>query len=253
VYLWSAVQGDHVRLFELGDVVTLPIELVDAAAEPGWPAEVGIEMAVTVTVEETGRWATTPAGMSVRTRLAGPVGAAVPVRAGLEVELETSAMASFVTGTVRRIEMASISAPQPDEPAEPVRLSERWTLSETPVAPVRFREPFRRDGSEVWDQGMLIHLELFKPPVPLHRDRWPAGTRRGRLRPTAPKSNCRASLPRGRGIRMPRHRHHVVVASLETQALPGPSLRHCPSRADDSVAPTPAARSGHHRSVFEAG
>jgi hypothetical protein len=165
VYLWSAVQQDHVRLFELGDVLTLPVELVDAAAEVGWPAHVGVETAVTVTADANGqgRWVTTPAGLSVRTQLSVPVGSSFPVRAGLTVDFQTTALISFVTGTVRRIEMASVPSPKPGDPAEPVRLSERWTLTETPVAPVRFRYPLGSRRSKAWDQGILIHLELFKP------------------------------------------------------------------------------------------
>lgn len=150
VYLCSGVQGDHVRLFELGDVVTLPVMLVDAAAEVGWLADVGVETAVTVSADGSGRrrWATTPAGLSVRAQLSPAGGTSIPIRAGLTVEFQTSALMSFVTGTVRRIEMASVASPELDDPGESVQSCERWTLTETPVSPVRFRDPFGPRRSE---------------------------------------------------------------------------------------------------------
>lgn len=164
VYLWSVVQEDHVRLFELGDVVTLPVQLVDAAAEVGWPPQIGVPTTVTLTAGGNGHpWAQTASGVSVRTQLPGPVGASFPVRAGLGVHIHTTALLSFVTGTVRRIEMASVASPELRDPAKPVVSYEQWTLTETPVAPVHFRDPFGPDPSETWDQGILVHLELLTP------------------------------------------------------------------------------------------
>jgi hypothetical protein len=165
VYLWSVVQQDDVRLFELGNFVTLPVMLVDAAAEAGWPPHIGVETTATVTNDGSRRrrWATTASGLSVCTQLPGSVGARFTVRAALTVPIQTSALGSFVTGTVRRIEMASVSSPERGDPAEPVVSHEQWTLTETPVSPVRFRDPFGRHPSETWDQGILVHLDLFTP------------------------------------------------------------------------------------------
>ena len=120
---------------------------------------------MTLTVDESGRrvWASTASGLQVRTQLPGPLGTSFPARAALTVPVQTSALMSFVTGTVRRIEMASVPSPELGDPAEPVVSYEQWTLTETPVAPVRFRDPFGRNRSETWDQGILIHLKLFTP------------------------------------------------------------------------------------------
>jgi hypothetical protein len=165
VYVWSVVQEDHVQLFELGDVVTWPVMLVDAAAEVGWPPHIGVETPVTVTADSNGRrrWATTASGLSVCTQLPESVGASLSVRAALSVPIQTTALLSFVTGTVRKIEMASVPSPEPADPAEPVVSYEQWTLTETPVAPVHFQHPFGRHRSESWDQGILAHLDLFTP------------------------------------------------------------------------------------------
>ncbi len=163
VYLWSVVQEDSVRVFERGDVVTLPVELVDAAAEPGWPGHLGVSTTVRLTTDDRGRrWANAP-DLSALTRLTGPTGPDLPIRAALAVKIQTTSLMSFVTGTVRRIEMASVPAPELGDPATPVRSSERWELTETPVAPVRFRHPFGPRRSETWDHGMLIHLDVFTP------------------------------------------------------------------------------------------
>lgn len=66
---------------------------------------------------------------------------------------------SFVTGTVRRIDLVSVVWPEVVDPPEPVTSSVRWTLTETPVAPVSFRHS--RDRRNISDQGMIVHLELL--------------------------------------------------------------------------------------------
>lgn len=169
-FLWFSVQGDVVRLFELGDVLTLPVELIDTAEVAGWPPGIGVQTTVTIGADRdessswpSTLWATTATGLSVRTRLRKPVGSSFSARAALNVPIETTALLSFVTGTVRRIEMASVSSRAPDDPAKPAASDEPWMLSETPVAPVRFRHGLGRDRSEVTDRGILVHLDLFTP------------------------------------------------------------------------------------------
>jgi hypothetical protein len=159
-----------VRLFEMGDVLTLPVELIDTAEVVGWPPQIGVQTTVTMRADRDGAsswtgtpWATTSTGLSVRTRLKRPVGSRFSARAALNVPIETTALMSFVTGTVRRIEMASISPREPRDPAKPGKPDEPWTLCETPVAPVHFRHGFARDQSGITDQGILVHLELFTP------------------------------------------------------------------------------------------
>jgi hypothetical protein len=164
VFLESVVQEDHVRLFEVGDVVTWPVMLVDAAADRGWPARVGVETTVTVTVDGSGRrkWARTASGLSVRTQLPGSMGASFSARAALASEIQTSALMSFVTGTVRKIELASVPAPDLGDAGMLLFSDEQWTLTETPVAPVTFRHPLRHEF-ETWDEGILVHLDVFTP------------------------------------------------------------------------------------------
>jgi hypothetical protein len=152
----------------LGDVLTLPVELIDTAEVVGWPPQVGVQTTVTVSADRDGAsswtttpWATTATGLSVRTRLERPLGSSFAARAALNVPIETTALLSFVTGTVRRIELASVFSRAPGEPATPVVADEPWTLRETPVAPVRFRHGL--DRSEMTDRGILMHLELFTP------------------------------------------------------------------------------------------
>jgi hypothetical protein len=48
VFLESVVQEDSVRLFELDDVVTLPVVLVDVEKAGGWPEHLGVQTSVTV-------------------------------------------------------------------------------------------------------------------------------------------------------------------------------------------------------------
>ena len=119
--MWSAIQEERVKLFELGDVVTWPVLLVDATAETGWPAHVGVETTVTVECSEPVSWAATASGLRVRTRLSGSAGASVPMRAALTVAafLTRSYGLSYVTGTVRRIELAS--SPIPGRATRPSR------------------------------------------------------------------------------------------------------------------------------------
>ena len=163
--MWSAIQEERVRLFELGDVVTWPVQLVDAGSDDGWPEHIGVETTVIVESTGRGRWAATESGLRVRTQLSGPAAAGVATRAALTVvAFPMSAWGlSYVTGTVRRIELASVASPELGDPAQPVISDERWTLIGTPVAPVRFRDPFGGRRSEIWDQGIVVHLELFTP------------------------------------------------------------------------------------------
>jgi hypothetical protein len=170
-FLWFAVQGDTVRLFELGDVLTVPAELIDTADVIGWPPQIGVQTTITISADRDGAsawtstpWASTATGLSVRTRLKRPIGSRFSARAALNVPIQTTSLMSYVTGTVRRIEMASVvPPPAPGDPAEPGASDEPWTLTETPVAPVRFRLDPGQNRSEITDRGILVHLELFTP------------------------------------------------------------------------------------------
>jgi hypothetical protein len=159
VFLGSVVQQDSVRLFELDDVVTLPVVLVDVDQAQGWPAHLGVR--TSVTLSEQDRWVTTADGLSCQTDLTGPIEESLTIRAALDVPVMTIGPFSFVTGTVRRIELASVAWPEVVDPVGPVTSTDRWTLTETPVAPVSFRRG--RDPLNIWDQGIVVHLELLTP------------------------------------------------------------------------------------------
>jgi hypothetical protein len=159
VFLESVVQEDSFRLFELDDVVTLPVVLVDVAKARGWPAHLGVQ--TTVTPSKQDGWVTTADGLSCHAELPEPMEQGVAIRFGLDVPMMIIGPFSFVTGTVRRIELASVAWPEVVDPDGPVRSTEQWTLTETPVAPVSFRHG--RDPLNVWDRGMVVHLELLTP------------------------------------------------------------------------------------------
>jgi hypothetical protein len=159
VFLESVVQEDSVRLFELDDVVTLPAVLVDVDQARGWPADLGVRTSVTPSAQD--RWVTTADGLSCHTDLTGPIDDSLVIRAALEVPMMTIGPFSFVTGTVRRIELASVAWPEVVDPVGPVTSTERWTLTETPVAPVSFRDG--RDPLNIWDRGIVMHLEVLTP------------------------------------------------------------------------------------------
>jgi hypothetical protein len=159
VFLESVVQEDSVRLFELDDVVTLPVVLVDVAKARGWPAHLGVQTSVTPAKQDG--WVTTADGLCCQADRTARIEQGVAIRAGLDVPMMIIGPFSFVTGTVRRIELASVAWPEVVDPDGPVRSTEQWTLTETPVAPVSFRRG--RDPLNVWDRGMVVHLELLTP------------------------------------------------------------------------------------------
>jgi hypothetical protein len=159
VFLEWLVQEDSVRLFELDDVVTLPVNLVDVDTVEHWPEHLGVQ--TSVTFSEVDGWVTASDGLSCRSNLTGPTGESLAVRAALEVPMMTVGPFSFVTGTVRRIELASLAWPEVVDPVGPVTSTERWTLTQTPVVPVSFRHG--RDPLNVWDCGVVVHLEVLMP------------------------------------------------------------------------------------------
>ena len=83
------------------------------------------------------------------------------IRAALDVPMMAIGPFSFVTGTVRGIELASVITNGAAESTGSVTATERWTLTETPVAPVSFRRG--RDPLDLADVGVVVHLELLTP------------------------------------------------------------------------------------------
>lgn len=165
VFVLNVMQEDALMLFELRDVVTWSVLLVDVDAEHGWPADVGVR--TTVTFGETGRtggrWASCP-DVTVCTELEGEVGTRRSVRAGLVMDTLNPPWSTYVTGTVRRIELVSVApviegASGSEAPAH----RRDWMLSEVSVAPVRFRDWAFGDRALPQDQGILVHLEVFSP------------------------------------------------------------------------------------------
>ena len=112
-------------LSELDDVVTLPVTLIDVAKAQGWPAHLGVQTSITLSKGD--RWVTTADGVSCQTNLTGPIGKSIAIRAALDVPMMTVGPFSFVTGTVRRIELASVAWPEVVDPVGPVMLTEWWT------------------------------------------------------------------------------------------------------------------------------
>jgi hypothetical protein len=166
VYLWAAMQEDAPMLFEVGDVVTWPVGLIDAGArDSGWPTGVPVRTMVALQPgpnPKRGRWAVTPA-FSAYWRGEEPVGSEFEIGAGLLADFFHPPI-SYITGAVRRIEIASSRTRCPkDEDLAAGSPNGAWDLREVRVAPLTFDHNRGGEPGGCDEHGVLVHLEVIRP------------------------------------------------------------------------------------------
>ena len=167
VYLADAMQQDAPMLFEVGDVVTWPMRLVDTSGpDSGWPE--GVAVTTPVRLEAglypggRGRLAVTPE-FSVCWSGDEPVGTELQLTAALVADFFNPPFTTHITGLVRQITIASC----------PYKWSQRgrhgawypdgtWDLQSVRVAPLGFVHDLEAPGARR-EHGLLIRLELMTP------------------------------------------------------------------------------------------
>ncbi len=168
VYLADVMQEDSPRLFEIGDIVTWPVRLIDTSMPgSGWPENVPVQTAVSLRAGPypggRGRLALTPE-FSVCWRGDEPIGSEFQIEAGLIADFFNPPFTTYVTGTVRRIAITSSPYVWRDHgtrsawyPGGP------WDLQDVRVAPLSFDHNYAEGPSARREHGLLVHLELITP------------------------------------------------------------------------------------------
>jgi hypothetical protein len=166
VYLPDVMQQDTPMLFELGDIVSWPVCLIDAGApRSGWPDDASVSTVVSLQAGPypSRRLAVTPE-FAVSWSGEEPLGSQLRIAAALEADFFNPPFRTYLTGVVCQIAIASSpSAFGQDDHGGRWIPDGVWDLRKVRVAPLAFEHDDRGEPSGRREHGLLVHLEVITP------------------------------------------------------------------------------------------